>query len=291
MSVVISRLIGGLGNQMFQYAVGRVLSLKRGVPLWLDTRPLQAQAEHTPRSYALGAFDIRAEVPDAKGWQALTGLTGLNMAQVQEQGPRFMPEALQAQAPVCLHGYWQSERYIRAIRPVLQLDFKLRQGPSAEMLAWAQRMRSSSESGHASVMLHVRRGDYVSLPSAAAHHGLCSLSYYEQALQALQDQHGPLEVFAFSDDPAWVAAWAAQALKPLHACHVVSLAAPNDRPAEHDLWLMQQCQHHIIANSSYSWWAAWLGQRSSTTVIAPKAWMKAPGFDDTDLIPSNWLRL
>lgn len=282
MSVVISRLLGGLGNQMFQYACGRALSLKRGVPLWLDARALDVKAEHTPRQYALGPFDIRARRLDNAEWQTLAPL---NAPLIQETGPRFMPQVMQASAPACLSGYWQSERYIRAIRPVLQLDFQLRQGPTPEMTRWAQRMRNP-DAGKASVMLHVRRGDYVSLPAANAMHGLCDLSYYRDALRTLQGRHGALEVFAFSDDPAWVS----QHLPAVHPCHVVSLAGAQARPAEHDLWLMQQCQHHVLANSSFSWWAAWLGQREGSTVMAPRHWMKAPGFDDTDLIPQNWLR-
>lgn len=282
MNIVISRLLGGLGNQMFQYAMGRAVSLRLCAPLMLDASRLEIPAAHTPRHYALGPYDIRAAVISAEQRPLLQGLS---FQQVQERGPRFMPEALKAQGAVCLDGYWQSERYIQAIRPVLQLDFRLRQGPSAEMQDWAHKMHNPAP-GHVSVMLHVRRGDYVSLPSAATHHGVCSLGYYESALACLRQRHGPLEVFVFSDDPGW----AAKHLQTPDRLHVVSRTGTHARSAEEDLWLMQQCRHHIVANSSYSWWAAWLSETNDSTVIAPRQWVQTPGFDTRDVVPDRWLR-
>lgn len=280
MNIVVSRLLGGLGNQMFQYAMGRAVSLAQCSPLVLDKRPLDQPAAHTPRKFALDVFDIRAAVPDHAAWQTWRNT---EFQWIQESGPRFMPEALSARGAVCLNGYWQSERYIRAIRPVLQLDFRLKAAPTDEMQQWARRMRQPV-SGRSSVMLHVRRGDYVSLPSAAAHHGVCTLAYYERSLQWLREQHGPLEVFVFSDDPAW----AHTHLQGPDPMHIVSLPGAQARAAEQDLWLMQQCQHHVIANSSYSWWAAWLSQTDDSSIVAPRQWVQTPGFDTRDVVPSCW---
>lgn len=283
MTHVISRILGGLGNQMFQYAVGRALALKHHSTLYLDATPLAVEGSHTPRGYELGCFNIRASVLQAPDdWAHLRSVP---FQSLQETGPRYMPELLRAPANCVLSGYWQSERYIQNIRPILLQDFALRHQADAETLAWADRIRTPRH-GHQSVMLHVRRGDYISNPSAAAHHGSCGVAYYQSALAQLQARHGDLEVFAFSDDPDWVQTHLAH-LAPLH---VVSQHGHGGRANHLDMWLMRQCRHHVIANSSFSWWAAWLGETPESTVVCPARWVQTPSFDTRDVTPSRWLR-
>jgi hypothetical protein len=279
MPTVVTRLLGGLGNQMFQYAAARALSLYQGGRLLLDTAALAVPGGHTPRDYALDVFDIRAEVLGEGG------LHGFNGMRVAESGPRFDARVPRIEGDAYLAGYWQSERYFRGVRPVLQRDFRLRRAPGSHARAWSDRIQAAQRAGRATVSLHVRRGDYVSLPQAAAHHGACETDYYLQALAELQRRHGELEVFAFSDDPAWVAA----NLRVDAPLHVVSDAAAS--AAHEDLWLMQQCRHHVIANSSFSWWGAWLGHAPQATVIAPRQWVRTPGFDTRDVVPADWVCL
>lgn len=284
MICIISQLQGGLGNQMFQYAAGRVLALKHNAKLYLDAGPLATRGSHTAREYELGCFDIRASVLSTPAeW---THLQPVAFKTVQERGPRFMPELLRAPANSVLTGYWQSERYICNIRPTLRRDFTLRSPPDAVTQAWAERIRAPRP-GRQSVMLHARRGDYVSNPSAAAHHGTCGLAYYQAALAQLQARLGNIEVYAFSDDPDWVQTHLAH-LAPMH---VVSHREQGGRPSHLELWLMQQCQHYVLANSSFSWWAAWLGETPQSLVICPAQWVQTPGFDTSDVTPSRWLRM
>lgn len=276
---VVVRLDGGLGNQMFQYAAARALALYQGGRLYLDTAALAVPGGHTPRDYALEVFDIRADV---LGADSLRGFNGMRVA---ESGPRFDARVPRIEGDVYLAGYWQSERYFRGVRPVLQRDFRLRHPAGNHARAWGERMRAAQAAGRATVSLHVRRGDYVSLPQAAAHHGACEAGYYLQALAELQRRHGGLEVFAFSDDPDWVAA-NLRVDAPLHVVRDASASAAHE-----DLWLMQQCRHHVIANSSFSWWGAWLGRTPGSSVIAPTQWVRTPGFDTADVVPSDWTRL
>lgn len=278
MAIVVTRLLGGLGNQMFQYATARALALYQGGALWLDTAALAVAGGHTQRDYALDVFDIRGTLVEE---DSLRGFKGKRLA---ESGPRFDARVTRLDGDVYLAGYWQSERYFRAIRPLLRRDFSLKRPVGARARNWAERMRAATREGRTAVSLHVRRGDYVSLPQAASHHGSCDIDYYRQALAELQRRHGALEVFAFSDDPAWVAS----DLRVGAPLHVVSDAAGA---AHEDLWMMQHCRHYVIANSSFSWWGAWLGSTPHSSVIAPKQWVRTAGFDTSDVVPQAWMRL
>lgn len=296
-ATVVTRLLGGLGNQMFQYAAARALALRLGSELLLDTRALQVDGPHTRRDYALDAFDIRARVAAAAELSHLADRPAL-----AEAGPRHDARLETLREPAYLAGYWQCERYFRAIRPVLQRDFRLRRPVAEAVRAAAQRLAAAVAahargSGPAPVALHVRRGDYVSLPQAVAHHGTCGADYYLRALQWLQRRHGALEVHAYSDDPAWVR----DELFPRlthgpgglgQACRLHLASSGGQAAPPHDeLWLMQQARHYVIANSSFSWWAAWLGSRPGSDVVAPAHWVRTSGFDTRDVVPAGWMRL
>jgi hypothetical protein len=135
------------------------------------------------------------------------------------------------------------------------------------------------------VRLHVRRGDYVTDPSANAFHGLCPLDYYHRGLdEAARDLTRP-ECFVFSDDPAWVR----ENLKLAAPMTVVDVHGPGE--AHVDLRLMAACHSHVIANSSLSWWGAWLGRRPGKRVVAPRQWFRSPDRDASDLVPDRWVRL
>ncbi len=288
--MVIARLTGGLGNQMFQYAAGRALADRLGAELLLDTRAFQhtlAFQAYTRRDYALGQFRLRARVAtpeDLKEWPRWVVDIGMRLAFARpffrrwhfESAITYDPNVRTLQDPVCLVGYWQSERYFSDIADRIRADFTLKQplsGTNAEVL---ERAHSGS-----SVGVHVRRGDFENLDTAAQVHGLCSIDYYRRAISLVRNRCPECPFLIFSDDPQW-----ARAELPLDSS-AVFVVGNAERP-EQDLALMSACKHHIIANSSFSWWAAWLGSSPEQIVIAPTPWYASPKLDGRDLAISRW---
>lgn len=291
-SGIVVGLSGGLGNQMFQYATGRALSLRLNVPLALD---LSWFAGRQDRTYALAPFAISATligcVDDSVHWQGrwmkLVDRVVRRLAPRRRGVPvcrekffHFDSSVLELSAPVCLDGYWQSERYFSDAREVIAADFVLKypmEGVSRNML---ERICASD-----AICVHVRRGDYVTNPVAGAVHGLCQLDYYQQGVQSVIDGMAAPHCFVFSDDPEWVRA-------NLHLpvpTTIVDFNAGN--MAHEDLRLMAACKRFVIANSSFSWWGAWLCADPDKRVVAPRKWFQDELKDTRDLIPESWARL
>jgi hypothetical protein len=285
--MIVSRLIGGLGNQMFQYAAGRALALRRGVPFRIDRRGF---AEYKTHAFGLDCFC--AELADAPADQLpgavkesrlnrlLRPLLRTPLRVHAERAFTFDPDVLSLPDGAYLDGYWQSEKYFSDCAEQVRADFTVRRAPSAENQRWLERI-----AGCNSLSLHVRRGDYVTNASAAAVHGTCDLDYYRRAVDHVRQASGAdPAVFVFSDDPDWVAA----NLKLPFDMHLVR---NNDAATNYeDLRLMSACRHHVIANSSFSWWGAWLNPSPSKIVVAPRRWFRTNEHDDRDLIPAAWMR-
>jgi len=288
--MVIVRLTGGLGNQMFQYATARALADRLGTELLLDTRAFAhalALNPYTRRAYALAPYKVRARLAtaaDLESWPVWVVEIGMRLRLVRplfrrwhfESGIAYDPGVLALHEPVCLVGYWQSERYFIDIADRIRGDFTLQQamtGTNAKLLELA---RSAG-----SVGLHVRRGDFVSLNDAAQVHGLCSIDYYRRAISLVKERCPECHFLVFSDDPQW-----ARAELPLDASAV--FVTGNAETPELDMALMSACRHHIIANSSFSWWSAWLGYSPEQVVIAPSPWYASPKLDARDLAVARW---
>ena len=288
--MVIVRLTGGLGNQMFQYAAGRALADRLGAELLLDTRAFEhalAFQAYTRRAYALSPFRLRARVAtaaDLENWPVWVVETGMRLPFVRplfrrwhfEPAITYDPSVRALHEPVCLVGYWQSERYFIDIADRIRTDFTLRQplaGANARLLDLARSDRS--------VGLHVRRGDFLSLNNAAQVHGLCSVDYYRRAISLVRNGCPHCHFLIFSDDPQW--ARAELQLEPS-----ATFVTGNAERPEQDLALMSACKHHIIANSSFSWWAGWLGDSPDQIVIAPTPWYASSKLDARDLAVSRW---
>jgi len=289
--MVIVNLIGGLGNQMFQYAAGRALTLARGEPLRVDVGGIG------PRQFELSQIfrcvaDIAStdEVRRTLGWQAVLVVRRIlarpEFAAVRVKGfivePHFhyWPGIRSVPVTAYLHGYWQSERYFSDASAALRADFSFRRPMSEVNASLAEKIGRC-----AAVSLHVRRGDYLSNPRTHAVHGLCSVDYYRAAIRLVAERVAAPEFFAFSDDITWVR----ENLDIGFPCHYVD----HNRGAEsyNDMRLMSLCQHHIISNSSFSWWGAWLAANPSRIVIAPKQWFQKTSHDTSDLIPDDWIRI
>lgn len=290
--MITVRLIGGLGNQMFQFAAGRRLALHHGVELRLDTGWFGSQgAQDTERRYELGVFaaDSAAtwaavDLPEPHGrWELarlrLSQRFGRRPSVARQDGNGFDPAVLGLGDGVHLVGYWQSERYFADVAETIRADFRLRVAPSAAAQATADEIAARP----VPVSLHVRRGDYVSNPNAARYHGTQDPGYYARAVAAVAERAGgDLHLFVFSDDPDWCE----RALDLGHPTTVVRGNAGHE-----DLVLMSACRHHVIANSSFSWWGAWLDPRPDAVVVAPRHWVRQPRPGDDDVYLPAWLRL
>lgn len=284
------RLKGGLGNQLFQYALGRHLSLIHKSPLLLDITSFDGDML---RNYSLDAFNICAQIAPPRFKNTLPRrlinkiqLTKLfnyfcpSESFILENKFAFEPEILNCPEDSYLDGYWQSHRYFDAIAPIIRSDLTLKYPLSEYLAILESEIRSTN-----SVSIHVRRGDYANNPATTTYHGLCSLDWYQQAFDKMQALVADAKYFVFSDDPDWV-----KANLKLNVPTIYIFPSADGQEAQ-DLYLMSQCQHHIIANSSFSWWAAWLNPNIKKNIIAPKIWFSGADHDTRDLIPNDWIRI
>jgi hypothetical protein len=285
--LVIVKIQGGLGNQLFQYATGKAIALRNDFPLKLD---LEWYHRNSDRSFMLKRFNAQVDIASASEILKLKGandnmfLKGLRKLKllrpaIMEDGPGgFNASLMNVKKPIYLNGYWQSPKYFESIANVLRADFTIRSlNPSAEAY------RKIIESGN-SVALHVRRGDYVTNHAANSFHGVLPLTYYRRALDRLRLILPAFNLFVFSDDVKF----ARDAFSDDSNIHFV--AGNTD---EEDLVLFSLCHHQITANSSFSWWGAWLNKNTEKKVFAPQQWFVDPGKNATsqNLIPPTWIRI
>lgn len=296
--MIIVKLMGGLGNQMFQYAAGRSLAHLHGTELRLDHSFFElSENVATPRQYELHHFNVSGKrsnkydfwaiVTHRHRWhillKALWPLLRRDFKSIkiiQERLFDFDPSFFDFPDNIQLAGYWQSEKYFSDIADIIRKEFTVRSQLTGENQRIANVINSST-----AVSLHVRRGDYVSCEKTAAVHGACSLEYYDNAIERIANLVSAPHFFIFSDDIAWVK-------KHLHLDYPVTIVGHNSSENGcEDLRLMSFCRHHIIANSSFSWWGAWLNPQPDKIVIAPARWFSDTTIDTSDLIPESWIRI
>ncbi|MFN3076353.1 MAG: alpha-1,2-fucosyltransferase [Alphaproteobacteria bacterium] len=280
---------------MFQYALGRRLALERGVPLLLDARwcgtedlsqepGFACRLHHLRIDAALaGEAQVRQVVPrpTTLHWRLGWLLPPRYRRVVQQRQFPFDPSLLRCGKDAYLVGYWQTERYFDLIAEVIRADFQLVAPMSERRMAIAARIKASR-----GISVHVRRGDYVSDPRTLKTHGVCSPEWYERAMAVLAEEEEAQgrtpSFFVFSDDPDW----ARENLVPRGSMTFIA-PDPDGRDFE-DLHLMAACRHHVTANSSFSWWGAWLNPDPDKRVIAPARWFADAPHDTRDLIPPSW---
>lgn len=290
--MIVVNLMGGLGNQMFQYALGRRLALHHRTDLFLDCTFLNTENPgHIKREYELDIFNIQAKIATKKELQKFRSspllankirnhFPGLWSHQsITEKSHAFDKAILEAPDNCWLNGFWQTEKYFRGIEKQIRADFEFRSPLQGLNKTLAEKIKQPG-----SVSIHVRRGDYTN-PNALAFHGICSPDYYYQAIETLSKKTAIRELFLFSDDTAWVKQHMQFNLPITYIDH------NTGRNSFEDMRLMSFCNHHIIANSSFSWWGAWLNVAENKVVIAPKNWIADKKVDTRDVLPDNWLRL
>jgi hypothetical protein len=280
--MITIRLNGGLGNQMFQFAAAFALARRQNCPIGLDTDRLDRHgaSPDTSRPYLLDHFKLP---PSTKPRSTLVNkvrrLFGVERV-YREPHFHFDEAFFGLESPITLEGYFQSERYFSDITGEVRATFV----PNAPLSPAAAQSAVAIAASSNPVAVHIRRGDFITNPNAAKYHVLLDADYYRRALQIVCDRFpAESELFLFSDDPDYVE----QALSFVGTRHVIR--GNGDRPWE-DMALMAQCRHHVIANSSFSWWGAWLAGKRGQTVIAPRNWFKGSGMANNlkDLFPAGW---
>ncbi len=299
--MIVIRLRGGLGNQLFQYAAGTSLALHHGVPLKLDT---YYYTHHPYRTLALSHFQVtyesasEAEIADFVGKSRLERFfhkqTNYRYCRRAFGQPyyHYDPSFYQLPNHQYLSGYWQSERYFQPHASVVRQHFVPRTPPSEKNARLIDNMKRSE-----SVSLHVRHGDYAVASSASHFFAVLDESYYRAAIRWVQARVTSPQFFIFSDNIAWCR----RTFTDVPAAVFVDHNQGED--SYWDLWLMAQCRHHIIANSSFSWWGAWLDAREDKLVVAPRQWFKSDRYQGPrsvypertyqlqDQLPHAWTRL
>jgi hypothetical protein len=294
--VIVAKLQGGHSNQLFQYATARCLAVRRGAEVRLDAHWFGSIAEgDTPRSYELDGyrFDQRLIQPErfdlADDWSRAGRRLRFpalkprrrTLRRYRQEGHGFDPRVLDLPDDTYLEGWWQDERYFEEIRPLLLEELELRDPPTERDVDWLRLIRDG-----ASVSMHVRRGDYVTNPAARAFHGVLEPSYYHAALARLIEVSSErrVTVFVFSDDLDWCR-------RELRFEHPTSYVDSGNTGAA-DMRLMKHCKHHIVANSSFSWWGAWLSDHPRKVVVAPVTWFAdAQANVETEIVPASWVRV
>ena len=273
----IVQITSGLGNQMFQYAFGLAVKAKFDVS-WFDG-PIGPTSIH--RKYELPLF--KCDVPIITNSEVMKLVRRPKILRILGLKPKF--ETLREPTPSTFHpeyinrdftnfvGYFQCEKYFLHMRDRLLSEFQIRNPPS-KLLAI-----KSITNGCNSVSLHIRRGDYVQFSDTM---GLCSIDYYRSAMSFLRKKTKTPKFFIFSDDIEW----AKSAFANETDCVFISEPWENSLC---DISLMSTCRHNIIANSTYSWWGAWLNQNPEKIVIAPSKWL-ATG-QHTDIVPDSWIQM
>ena len=289
--MIIVNLMGGLGNQMFQYACGLALSNSVGENVLYSTDIYRQQS--TFNGFELDkVFGLELPIARRSDLVKIMGRIASNpymrrammKAQILEI---LMPNTVifernfsfQADLEAklsnggYLHGYWQSECYFKDVAEEVRKKFRFMGIENTSLV----------KTGKINVSLHVRRGDYLNSGTVMAP---CDADYYHRALEALGLPLRDFVLYVFSDDPNW----AKNEISRLHPdCRIVYGNEGID--SYKDMYLMSECDHHIIANSSFSWWGAWLNPSLNKRVIAPKQWFSDPVLSCNQIIPSAWQRV
>ena len=259
--------LGRLANQMFQYASLKGIARNRGFEFTIPPEQVFGQNDPLVKDSPLNIYNVFENISNNKSEIVRNPKLQERMHEFDEELFRSCPDN------VDLFGYFQSPKYFEHIKDEIKNDFKF----SNEVESICNEMYESI-SGKKVVSLHIRRTDY----TINNNHPLQSISYYEEALK-LFDKN--VQILVFSDDPAWCLE------QELFSDDSIMISEGND--ADVDLCLMTKCDYHIIANSSFSWWGAWLNENPNKIVIAPKKWFGSAyqGINDNDIVPETWIRI
>ncbi len=289
--MIIVQLTGGLGNQLFQYAMGRSIASRNNTTLKLDINFFKTYEWH---DYSIGPFCINEVIASEEDFRQINAVNntvinkikrkvfGSEPVMIHERDMLFNPAYLGIKDPAYLFGYWQCEKYFKDNEAILRNEFRIKPAPSPANAALLEKINTTQ-----AVSLHIRRGNFVSVDAVSKTHGTCSMEYYAAAVEKILSVCSNPVFYVFSDDIPW----AKENLSIGQPCFFVDIN--DDKTDYEDLRLMSSCQHHIMANSTFSWWGAWLNNKPGKVVVAPKQWFadEEKNKMTRDLIPGSWLKL
>lgn len=273
--LIVIKLIGGLGNQMFQYAAAKALALHTKQDLKLDVSSFE---EYKLRAYGLHHFNINAKTfkQKSKWFRKLENKLKLT-TYYNEQSFMFNPEFFNINTKnSVLYGYFQSEEYFQKYRDVILKDFKITSPLKKQTHELLINMSQTN-----AVSIHIRRGDFLKHEI----HNTSKADYYKEALSIIESKIKQPTYYMFSDDMDWVKTNFKTNFKTIY------VDFNNATTAFEDIKLMSNCRHNIIANSSFSWWSAWLNTNPDKIVIAPKQWFNGDKYNYADIVPKSWIKI
>lgn len=292
--MIIVQIIGGLGNQMFQYAFGLSLAKLMQTECKLDITGFEKYKLH---QYSLQHLTLQPAIASAEEIERLARRTTLDSLverlerfhllpysylkkYLRERGFPFDPNLFNLTGDHYLEGYWQTEKYYAGNENFIRQSMSIGTPPDQANTAMLQKIDASE-----GVSIHIRHGDYVSNKKTQSVHGVMPLEYYQRGIAFLRERLQDPTFYVFSDDIPW-------AKENLPSDIKLVFADQNDASKNYeDIRLMSHCKHHIIANSSFSWWGAWLNPNPDKIVIAPKQWFSNAPHDTRDLVPERWVKL
>lgn len=274
-------LRGGLGNQMFEYAAGLNLALKSGAKLMLDTTYLNdrfPRPQITHRDYDLDVFALKPEFTALSKISSAVPIPGFWLG--LDLISFFVKKILKVKQNPVLWGFYAGEKYFAENENAIRAAFRFRESLTGEAASVAKKIKEEN-----SIAIHVRRGDYT-LPRYEKLYGKTNVSYYEQAIAHMEEKVSNPKFFIFSNDIAWCR----ENIKPKSPTVYLDDATSGPKGSFH-LHLMSLCKHAILANSSFSWWAAWLNVNPEKIVVAPKRWHLDTSTESNDIVPSKWITI
>jgi len=271
--MIYIKLHGGLGNQLFQYAYGRKLAIIGNIKIVFNTY------------YISGKKKFLNIETDTERELVLDKLILSNQAIFISRKETFfilLIKKVLMKIGLIDHDLFHGEKYFKGIEDTIRNEFALKNPLSTQSKVWEDTIKNSL----IPTSLHIRRGDYVNDPKTNSYHGVCEIDYYQKAFVFLQDRlpQETLQIFVFSDDIEW-AKINLSLPSPMH------FVSKSSIPDYEEMYLMSICKHNIIANSSFSWWGAWLNKNHDKIVVAPKKWFSNPKSEPKDLIPQSWIRI
>ena len=288
--MIIVKIYGGMANQLFQYAAGYALALKHNVPLKLDLSYFYEANTDTQRVFELNKFFIDYQLATQEDvdqvfkfsklyylWNKLLPISKKRF--YGEKQPGFYKYFFNLGGNLYLRGYFQSEKYFIDCKQIILEQFVFKIDMANQLQLSLKKIQES-----VTISIHVRLGDYLH-PNANSIMESFDLAYYKSAIEYMKMQFNHPRFLVFSDQIEI-------AKKLLHIdAELIYVDATFSKNADEDFYLMQSCQHHIITNSTFSWWAAYLNQQAHKKVVAPQKWYKKHFGDATDLYPENWVIL
>lgn len=296
--MIVIRLKGGLGNQMFQYALGRILSIKNNTELafnieaYEDKSPRLFKSNFAMRDYDLEVFNIKGRIANKSEIPLLYRMYGKGKLMVlidavrrrvfkhkaQElYTQRFNPYMLSLGKNSYIDGFFQSPKYFIGYEDIIRQDFKLRNEPSDNI-----KQMYKDISNNESLCMHVRRGDFVGNPN----HDVLDSDYYNKAISLLEGKTNIDTIYIFSDDIQWCK-------DNMHFNYPTVFVSEEyaGLKGEGHMYLMSACKNFIIPNSTFAWWGVWLSENKNKKVVAPKIWTKDSNNDMGDLILEDWITI